>query len=257
MMKRIESCRSLARSLSAETQAAIGKKQPDLAAEYAEANLRLGAMLGRGGFLVDFLIGQAILGTGWNDLAAMRNQIASPQARRLIQILHELEANREPLPPIFARDRALTDRLWADRFSDLVERLVTHEVHSMQFSIEDMYRRHDAQSHLLQTELAIRMFHEEHRRLPTTLQELAPHYLPTVPLDPYSGQALIYRTTGNAHILYSVGPDSIDDGGKLGSWQDVLGLRIGFDLDIDASVRTTAPLANAPTNANQPTAAKP
>jgi hypothetical protein len=39
-------------------------------------------------------------------------------------------------------------------------------------------------------------------------------YLSYVPEDPFSGQPLVYRAQGTNWLLYSVGPDGVDDGGK-------------------------------------------
>lgn len=50
---------------------------------------------------------------------------------------------------------------------------------------------------LLRVCLALRVFHEEHGRLPEKLDELVPSYLPEVPIDHANGQALRYsRSVG-------------------------------------------------------------
>ena len=50
---------------------------------------------------------------------------------------------------------------------------------------------------LLRVCLALRVFHEEHGRLPENLDELVPAYLPEVPIDHANGQALRYsRSVG-------------------------------------------------------------
>lgn len=49
---------------------------------------------------------------------------------------------------------------------------------------------------------------------PKALANLVPAYDKDVPLDRYSGQPLIYRREGNGYILYSVGENGQDDGGK-------------------------------------------
>src|SRR5258707_182427 len=41
-----------------------------------------------------------------------------------------------------------------------------------------------------------------------------PLYLSRVPEDPFSGRPLIYRPQGLTGLLYSVGLDQVDDGGK-------------------------------------------
>jgi hypothetical protein len=46
------------------------------------------------------------------------------------------------------------------------------------------------------------------------MEELAPTYLPEVPLDLFSGKSLIYRPAENGYLLYSVGVNRRDDQGR-------------------------------------------
>lgn len=49
---------------------------------------------------------------------------------------------------------------------------------------------------------------------PATLEALVPRYLPSVPIDIYDGGPLGYRRTEAGPLIYSVGPDREDDGGR-------------------------------------------
>ena len=71
-----------------------------------------------------------------------------------------------------------------------------------------------AHERLLMTELALRSYQSEKSRLPAGLGELVPGYLSNTPQDPFSGRPLIYRLQGKNWLLYSVGLDGRDDGGK-------------------------------------------
>lgn len=51
-------------------------------------------------------------------------------------------------------------------------------------------------------------------RLPDTLTELAPNYLPSPPIDPFDGQTLRYKRLGKGYVIYSIGEDLMDNGGK-------------------------------------------
>jgi hypothetical protein len=75
--------------------------------------------------------------------------------------------------------------------------------------------RNETRIFLLMTSLALRAFQAEHGQFPAQLSQLAPSYLKQIPTDPFGGgEPLHYRKSGNSYILYSVGPDSKDDGGK-------------------------------------------
>lgn len=76
------------------------------------------------------------------------------------------------------------------------------------------FARGDAGNALWLTALALRAYKLEHNAYPTKLQELVPNYLKQVPADPFGGgEALRYKRAGNSYVLWSIGPDGIDDGG--------------------------------------------
>jgi hypothetical protein len=61
---------------------------------------------------------------------------------------------------------------------------------------------------------ALALYHADHGRYPEKLAELAPKYLDTIPDDIFSGKPLIYKPNGNGYLLYSVGANGVDDGGR-------------------------------------------
>jgi len=61
---------------------------------------------------------------------------------------------------------------------------------------------------------ALAAYHGDHGRYPRALEALAPKYLKQVPDDLFSDKALIYHPTDNGYLLYSVGPNGKDDGGR-------------------------------------------
>ena len=60
---------------------------------------------------------------------------------------------------------------------------------------------------------------------PQAVDHLAPRYLRTVPADPFSGKSFILKQVGKHRIVYSVGPNGRDDGGRKAA-DDVV-VRIG------------------------------
>jgi hypothetical protein len=64
--------------------------------------------------------------------------------------------------------------------------------------------------------LALERHRLKHGTYPETLTALTPDFLPSQPLDPRSGQAYLYRRTdAGSFLLYSVGENRVDDGGKI------------------------------------------
>jgi hypothetical protein len=70
----------------------------------------------------------------------------------------------------------------------------------------------------IQNNLSLAFALEAHRRqhgqYPKELDALAPRYLKQIPLDLFSGKAMIYRPTADGYLLYSVGQNGKDDGGQ-------------------------------------------
>lgn len=62
--------------------------------------------------------------------------------------------------------------------------------------------------------LAIRRIRMDTNALPADLDALVPKYLKQVPLDPFTGGPLLYRRDGSGCVVYSVGHDRADNGGK-------------------------------------------
>jgi hypothetical protein len=75
--------------------------------------------------------------------------------------------------------------------------------------------------------LAIERFRRPHGGVsPTSLADLVPQYLQSIPDDPFSGKPLVYRRDDDGYIVYSVGSNRADDGGKIGDTALDIGLRI-------------------------------
>jgi len=73
----------------------------------------------------------------------------------------------------------------------------------------------DALNRLLYVGYALHAYQLEHGQYPETLSSLCPDYLTAIPSDPFAdAQPLKYRRTKTGYLLYSIGPDARDDGGK-------------------------------------------
>jgi hypothetical protein len=64
------------------------------------------------------------------------------------------------------------------------------------------------------TALAVERFRHAQRRLPADLKELTPQFLEAIPTDPFDGAALRYRRLARGYVIYSIGEDGHDDGGR-------------------------------------------
>ena len=62
--------------------------------------------------------------------------------------------------------------------------------------------------------LALERFRLANQRLPDSLAELVPRFLEEFPADPFDGAPLRYRRLPKGYVVYSIGRDGRDDGGK-------------------------------------------
>jgi hypothetical protein len=83
--------------------------------------------------------------------------------------------------------------------------------------------------------LAAERYRLAEKAWPDRLDALVPRYLDAVPTDPFDGKPLRWRRTDDGLVIYSVGPDRVDNGGKLFRQQTLEPeVNIGFQLwDLD------------------------
>lgn len=81
------------------------------------------------------------------------------------------------------------------------------------------------------TGLACRLYKSRTGSYPERLEALVPGMLSEVPIDPFTGQPLVYRRAGEGFIVYSLGSNEKDDGGRSTFWVT----QIVMDKDDDLS----------------------
>jgi hypothetical protein len=64
------------------------------------------------------------------------------------------------------------------------------------------------------TGLASRLYKSRMGKYPENLEALVPNILSEVPTDPFTGKPLVYRREGEGFIVYSLGSNEKDDGGR-------------------------------------------
>ncbi len=62
--------------------------------------------------------------------------------------------------------------------------------------------------------ISLELYRRRHGRYPQSLNELTPDLLPAIPADRITGQPVKYRLIDGKPVVYSVGADLVDDGGK-------------------------------------------
>jgi hypothetical protein len=81
------------------------------------------------------------------------------------------------------------------------------------FRARSLEQKNLTRSILARLTLALAAYHADHNAYPDSLSDLAPKYLPAIPLDPFSSKPFLYQHTAPNFLLYSIGPDLTDDHG--------------------------------------------
>jgi hypothetical protein len=95
--------------------------------------------------------------------------------------------------------------------------------------------------------VAAERYRREHGAWPESLDKLAPGLLTEVPLDPFDGRPLRYRRTADGVVVYSVGENGKDDGGKVRPEEHTQAPDVGYRLwDVKHRRQPPRPKEKAP-----------
>lgn len=132
--------------------------------------------------------------------------LAACDAARQSSVAPTFSAAREALRSIPEADAALASDQWVQILVPSLKR-----IHVTEFRVRTERR-------LCATALAVRLYRLDHDgKLPASLSELVPKYLPAVPVDPYRcPPAPLNYAPGPEPRLYSVGENGADDHGASG-----------------------------------------
>jgi hypothetical protein len=84
--------------------------------------------------------------------------------------------------------------------------------------------------------LVVKLYHKTHGKLPEKLSDIIPAYINGIPVDPFTGNELLYKHDETGYTVYSAGINQIDDNASLApqSAEDS-SLDIGFRIDTEKS----------------------
>jgi hypothetical protein len=93
-----------------------------------------------------------------------------------------------------------------------------------------------AQLRIARVALSVQRYRLKNGKLPESLNNLVPYYVESIPLDPFDGQHIRYKKLDSGYVMYSIGDDKIDDGGKERSQESK---KSGSTSDITFTVEKT------------------
>jgi len=152
----------------------------------------------------------------WYDrlAAALREKNRADREKKLDRIERELKALKQHLEdgglaPLFERGKK-TGKARGKVLGDLLISLLMPAVRKVQSAVDRVRQTEDN----LFAAIALARYERANKRYPKDLRALVPKYLGQIPQDAFSGKALIYHPTNNGYLLYSVGVNGKDEGGR-------------------------------------------
>lgn len=236
--------RRLARFLNAKVSAALASGDINTAYATAIDGIELAARFDNGGVAVDWSTGIACRGLAAGDMYLVSERLdqdaLSDARHRLLDTAYTVDNYQAML----GRERVYS-QTWAGWTGHLYETLVDVDFvlfpangSNIRRIIETLFRSETAKNTMLAAHLACLEFAKVHSRPPNSLEELVPDYFASVPVDPFTPDEspLQYRLTEDGFLVYSVGPNGVDDGGQAptpSAFGTYIGDRDGdFRLDV-------------------------
>ncbi|HEY2412496.1 MAG TPA: hypothetical protein VGI40_09655 [Pirellulaceae bacterium] len=230
----LQQLRGLCRSLQAEAEWHRSHGQPAMAAEYGLGCLGLSESMGRGGTAIDALVSRALEGVSYAELAKVRGKLSADKLREVLAVLARDAERRDDIQTVRGRELDYSNRAagFMARAENTLLKLTSRKS-PWEESLRAVSLRLTVENALLRAEMAAQLFKHEKTRWPGSLEKLVPEYLPTVPIDAYSGQPLRCRAEESGLLIYSVGRDGMDDGGVLTTAKTYWSNKSGYDYDLN------------------------
>ena len=178
--------------------------------------IRFGNEISRGGVMIDRMIGVACESLGGSRLVPVALKLDCEQLKPVVGELEQMDSGAVRWDEIRKNEKKFEWYRLRKMHNPIRWIIDTWQAQSV---IKRAKERHDllvARLRLLIVDLALRCYQAEHGRGPGQLEQLVPTHLKRVPMDPFSGRSLIYRPSGTNWLLYSVGLDGMDHGGRAG-----------------------------------------
>lgn len=148
-------------------------------------------------------------------MAVLRMEFGPDRLRQAETLEDQLQSQKPDLKGVVAVAKHLASDGDVSQF--LGEELGKYYAYRMSLDISDLVvfdTTIGQQRVLVDTGLALAAWRADHGEFPRELSDLVPDYLPELPRDYFSEDAVRYARTPSGYVLYSVGENGIDESGR-------------------------------------------
>jgi hypothetical protein len=184
--------RGVAMAFLAEGQLAQMEKRPADAAKSCLDTFRLGVDCCRGGVLIDALVGEAIEEMGTADLPKLVDQLDQKSCKEMAQQLEDLDHQKQSWEQTLKQERYWSHKTFPGIQHQLASLMLFRITRSIEAKGEQKFKTDQMNTRKLMIHLAARAYYLENGHPPTSTGDLAPNYLSTIPLDPFTDTNMTY-----------------------------------------------------------------
>jgi hypothetical protein len=182
--------RLLGQAFAAEGRLAELEKRPDAAARSNADMMRLGAATGRGGILIDAMVGCAIESVGATGLQKYLDQADAKTCRDTAAALETLEDGEPSWDDVLKQEDNWIRGTFGAR-SVLIELVYRHQLKQRNGQkAQKAYQAEQLRERRLMIEFASRAYELDKGHGPAGAADLVPEYLKAVPKNPVTGKNL-------------------------------------------------------------------
>ncbi len=160
------------------------------------------------------------LNQSYDELVAIAgiDRVKEPAAYQSAVAQHEkrMLQSRARMPHVYGPVYAVGGVFGRKHASEAIGAIFSNLLIPAIYGTEESVNREQVTYKLMLTGLALSIYKAERGNYPESLDKLVPDLLSEVPVDDFSGKPLIYKLADDktGYLLYSVGPNGQDDGGK-------------------------------------------
>jgi hypothetical protein len=184
--------RRLAQALAAEGRLAEKEGRFSEAAKLDLDAVRLGNEAGRGGVLIDEMVGVAIGSIGTGHLQKMVDQLDAKSCRETATTLEALDAQRQTWSEVMQQEHAWSRRTFTSLRYRIYWPLLSKMAGKAYNQAEQKFKEQQTKTRQLLMDLAARAYELDKGHRPASPADLVPDYLKSIPQDPLTGTNIVH-----------------------------------------------------------------
>jgi len=181
----------LSQVLAAEGRLAEMEGRPkDSARSYLDA-IHLGTQVAHGGVIIDQLVGTAIEAIGVAGLQKVMDEQDTSSCRDTAATLETLDAQSQSWKAVMQQERAWSRRTYPGMRYELVRVMSRGSLNKVFQKGEEKFNKQRMKLRQLMVAYAARAYELDKGKTPTSVNDLVPDYLKTIPQDPFTSTNLV------------------------------------------------------------------